>query len=718
MNERVMRWMWIVIGLLAGVLLGIVVMSVEPPRLLAEELFQPGKPSAARGKEIFEARCASCHGAAGDGSGLEGAANFTDVEFMRQKKPAEFFEAIRDGVEGTAMPAWGDTLSEMDIWDVLYYEWTFATSPEEIAQGKELFATNCATCHGAAGDGSGLKDAANFTDQAFMSNEDPLELFEVIHDGVAGKSMPPWGHRFSEDEIWALVSFLRTLAYEYGQVEVEMKETPTPIAGLSAKPDSALGQQIWMIKPCVGCHGLQAEGKVGPGLASTELSFDQVLLKVRTGAGSMPAFSEEQVSDLELQHIYAWLQSLGPSTAAPVTVSTIFYSTIRSLALVGFVLIFFQYVLSSKIKWIEKDIGLDKLFRIHKKCGIIGIVFILIHPIILISFGKIQNYEISKSTLRLAAVSIGVFTLFVLGVTGGFALLHRRLNLKYETWKDIHKANYIVFPLGFVHSLIMGSDLANEPLRAFWLVLLVVYAAVLTYKLVNWVRVRNHPFKVAGVVQETHDTWSLYFAGENIDYKPGQFMSVQLIRDGKVSEPHPFTISSSPTWGRLSITVKSVGDFTSTIGDTKISDQAYVDAPYGVFSLLRNDARELLFIAGGIGITPFMSMLRYIHDKQLERDVVLMWANKTEQDIAFKDELEKMAAEMSSLNVVHVLSRQPDWPGEKGRIDAERLKKYASHLKEPQCFICGPPPMTATMIRTLRELGIPKNRMHYERFSL
>jgi predicted ferric reductase/mono/diheme cytochrome c family protein len=693
-------------------------MATEPTLPAEEELFPPGKPSAAHGKEIFEANCTICHGVKSDGSGLEGAANFNDLEFMHQKKPSELFKAIRDGVEGTAMPAWGDVLSEIEIWNVLYYEWTFATSPEQVARGKELFALICATCHGAAGDGSGLPGAANFTDQAFMSNEDPLKLFEAIHDGVAGKSMPPWGDRFSQNEIWALVSFLRTFAYEYDEIEAEIKETPTSIAELSAKPDPALGQRVWMIKPCVGCHGLQAEGKVGPRLAATELSFDQVLLKVRTGGGPMPAFTKEQVSDLELQHIYAWLQSLEPSTAATVTLSTIFYGTIRFLALVGFVLVLFQYVLSSKIKWIEKDIGLDKLFRIHKTCGIIGMIFVLIHPIVLVTSGKIQSYEISQSSVRLAAVSIGVLTLSILCATGSSALLHRRLNLKYETWKYIHKANYIVFPLGFAHSLIMGSDLATEPLRTFWLVLLVVYAAVLTYKLVNRVRVRSHPFKVTEVVQETHDTWSLYFTGKNIDHKPGQFMSVQLVRDGKVSEPHPFTISSSPTWGRLSITVKSVGDFTSTIGDTKTSDHAYVDAPYGAFSFLKHDTRELLFIAGGIGITPFMSMLRYIRDSQLERDIVLMWANKTEQDIVFKDELESMATEMSSLNVVHVLSRQPNWPGEKGRIDVEKLKKYTSPLREPQCFICGPAPMLATMIRTLRELGVPKNRIHYEQFSL
>jgi mono/diheme cytochrome c family protein len=314
-------------------------MAVEPTQPPAEEaLFPPERPSAVRGKAIFEANCVTCHGAAGDGSGLPGAANFTDVEFMRKKKPAEFFEAIRDGIEGTAMPAWGETLSQMDIWDVLYYEWTFATSPDEIAQGQELFAANCVNCHGEAGDGSGLPGAANFTDQAFMNNKNPLEFFEAIRDGVEGTAMPSWRDQFSEDEIWALVNFVRTFAYEYGKPEeapkptaVGPEETPTPATveptqppapieapSLPTTPDPALGQQLWQQKPCIGCHGAKAEGGIGPRLAGTGLSFDQVLLRVRTGAAPMPAFTEDEISDLELQHIYAWLRSLTPPTPTPM----------------------------------------------------------------------------------------------------------------------------------------------------------------------------------------------------------------------------------------------------------------------------------------------------------------------------------------------------------------------------------------------------------------
>jgi mono/diheme cytochrome c family protein len=361
MSGRVIRWVWIAVALLAAVLLmaacgatpeptatptaveptqpPVEPTTVEPSQPSAEEVvFPPEMPSAVRGKAIFEANCVTCHGAAGDGSGLPGAANFTDVEFMRGKKPAEFFQAIRDGVEGTAMPAWGDTLSEMDIWDVLYYEWTFSTSPEEIAQGQELFAANCVTCHGAAGDGSGLAGAANFTDQAFMSAKDPLGFFEAIRDGVEGTAMPAWGDKFSEDEIWALVHFVRTFAYEYSEPEeaptptavgteqaptsatVEPTQPPTPAEGpsLPTTPDPAIGQQVWQQKPCMGCHGTKAEGGIGPRLAGTGLSIDQVLLRVRTGAAPMPAFTEDEVSDLEVRHIYVWLRSLAPPTPTPI----------------------------------------------------------------------------------------------------------------------------------------------------------------------------------------------------------------------------------------------------------------------------------------------------------------------------------------------------------------------------------------------------------------
>lgn len=405
-----------------------------------------------------------------------------------------------------------------------------------------------------------------------------------------------------------------------------------------------------------------------------------------------------------------WARTLTPGLPLAVYL----YDAGRFLALVGFVLILFQYVLSSRIRLIERGIGLDRLFSIHRKLGVAGLTFIFVHPIALFTSAKVQGYDEPLSPLKI----LGIFALLVLCMAAGVAILYRRLHLKYETWKNIHRASYVIFGLGFAHSFLLGSDIQSLPLRVFWIVLACIYVAVLVYKVGNWACVRSCPFEVSRVSKETHDTWSLYFEGKYLNYRPGQFMIVRLIRDEKVSEPHPFTISSSPIQDRLSISVKSVGDFTSTIGDTKISDGAYIDAPYGVFSFFNYDARDLIFIAGGIGITPFMSMLRYIYDRKLERNITLIWGNKTEEDIVFKDELEKMAADLPWLKVVHVMSKQDNWQGEKGYVDAEKLKKYVSNFQEGEFFICGPPLMMTMVQRTLRDLGVSKKRIHYERFAL
>jgi predicted ferric reductase len=330
------------------------------------------------------------------------------------------------------------------------------------------------------------------------------------------------------------------------------------------------------------------------------------------------------------------------------------YDAGRHLALVGFVFLTFQYVLSSKIKWIERGIGLDKMLILHRTSGIVGAGLILAHPFTT-SAPELLMY---KRIFLPPAKLVGAAALVLLSLGAAVALLYPKSDWKYETWKRIYWVNYLLLPLGLRHSLRLGSDLAVQPLRSFWFVLGAIYLGVTAHKLWRLVQVRIHPFDVTAVVQETHDTCSVYLKGKPIKHKPGQSLTIQLARNGRVSESHPFTISASPGEDRLVISVKSLGDFTSTIPDTMTSDRAYIDAPYGVFSYLNHDAPNLVFIAGGIGITPFMSMLRDLRDRGLERNVLLIWGNKTERDIAFRAELEDMASDMASLRVVHVLTKQ------------------------------------------------------------
>jgi len=408
--------------------------------------------------------------------------------------------------------------------------------------------------------------------------------------------------------------------------------------------------------------------------------------------------------------------NLGAGLPLGIYIGVYLHDASRFLAVVGFVIIFIQYVLSSKIKLIEKGVGLDKLFRVHRIFGVIGLIFILIHPSLLFISDILQGM---KPNLFIPLKIVGMFALILLFIPVIAAILYGRIKMKYEVWKNIHRAIYIMFPIAFFHSIRFGSDLIRSlPLKIFWWIIMALFIAILIYKVVMRIRIRRNPFKVSKLLQETHDIWSLFFEGKHKNYKPGQFLTVSLVREGKVSESHPFTISSSPTSDKLSISVKSVGDFTSTIKDTKISDSAYIDEPYGMLSFLNYDARNLVFIAGGIGITPFMSMLRYIYDKKLERNIILIWGNKTSGDIVFKQELEKIESEMPSLKIIHIMSKQDDWQGEKGFVDAEKIRKYVSDLVSSQFFVCGPPVMMNIVIKALKGLGIPKRRIHYERFAL
>lgn len=408
--------------------------------------------------------------------------------------------------------------------------------------------------------------------------------------------------------------------------------------------------------------------------------------------------------------VFFWSRMLVPALPWPVYL----YDTGRLFALAGFVLLLFQYVLSSRIQWIEKGIGLNKLLVIHQWCGGLILSLTAVHPVLIVISEKLQGYASPMGFLKI----LGLIALLLVWTTIGSAFFYGRIPMNYELWKRIHRVGYLILPLAFIHSLFMGSTLHHWPMRGFWVALALIYMAVLTNTILRHYRLRSHPLVVSDVIKETYDIWSLHFEGNHPDYVPGQFMFIQLERAGGISAPHPFTIASSPAQKGFSICVKTAGDFTATIAETKPSDLAYVDMPYGVFSFLNYHADRLVFIAGGIGITPFLSMLRYMKDRNLRKEVILLWANKREKDIAFRAELDRMVAEMPHMKVHYILSREKVWSGEKGRIDTEILKRNVGDFTKREYFVCGPPLMMRDIEKMLFDLSVPKRRIHSERFAL
>lgn len=391
----------------------------------------------------------------------------------------------------------------------------------------------------------------------------------------------------------------------------------------------------------------------------------------------------------------------------------------RIAGLLGFSLLALQVATGSRMKLLDRVFGLDLVVAFHKRMGIVCGLLILAHPILLAA-GMGSTYLFSFQTGW--EVNLGKAAFAALFLTVAMAMFRRALKIDYNTWLLFHKGAVLVVIAGFVHALLIGSDLQTTGMRIYWSVLLGMTMVSFANENILRPLVGRHRFRVASVHQETHNTWTLRLApekgGEVFSYRPGQFAFLKLIRQNGPSEEHPFTISSSPTQrGEVCFTIKESGDFTRTIGKTRAGDGAALDAPFGRFSFTFDDPRSMVFVAGGVGITPLMSMLRYLRDTGDTRPVRLICGNKLEKDIIFREEIEALP---ENVKTVHVLSGDsPGWQGPRGRVTRETLERHAGDiLDEAGIYVCGPPPMMSSVIKALKALGTGPDRIHSERFAL
>jgi len=228
------------------------------------------------------------------------------------------------------------------------------------------------------------------------------------------------------------------------------------------------------------------------------------------------------------------------------------------------------------------------------------------------------------------------------------------------------------------------------------------------------------------VLEITHDVKTFVFAADGdrvFHFQPGQFITVQLEIDGQPVS-RCYTISSPPTRPHLiAITVKRVlgGPVSNWLHDNVVpGTKITVLAPLGQFTLTGPTAPKYLFLSGGSGITPVMSMTRTLFDLGSDADIVFVHAARTPADIIFRRELEAIAAVAPNIRVVHICeSDYPSerWMGLRGRLTTAALQAIAPDLSERVTYTCGPPAYMAAVRRVLTDCGYDMLSYHEESFD-
>jgi len=396
----------------------------------------------------------------------------------------------------------------------------------------------------------------------------------------------------------------------------------------------------------------------------------------------------------------------------------------KVFALMGVTILLLQPILAARIKWLERPFGQDMLIRFHRNMAVVALGLLASHPL-LIAAGEDKwfiLYSIDLPWYVFAGRAALLFTFFT--VAGSLAF--RKLPLSFERWRLVHGlAAPLTFLLFMSHVMVISDNVRQSPIVVILPALFAVSVAVLLWhRVLRPARLAREAWSVKAVAPEARDVTSITLApypGAGFSHLPGQFAFVTLMRGrGLPVEEHHFTISSPPGPDKaIRMTIKASGDFTRTIRQTRPGDLAAVDGPYGRFShVLHPDEKRLVFIAAGIGITPIMGMLASMRQAGAFRPSTLIYANREEQDIALRSELDELAEELPGLKLVHVLSRPVDgWTGEKGRIGPELIKRHAFPITpDTGWYLCGPEAMTNSVMATLSAMGVARERMHREIF--
>jgi predicted ferric reductase len=386
---------------------------------------------------------------------------------------------------------------------------------------------------------------------------------------------------------------------------------------------------------------------------------------------------------------------------------------------IGIALLLWMYILGTRSVVGLYFNDMSHILSLHKFFGKYGMILLVLHPIFAtLYYGqKVYLYPIlfKISTPLEKSITYGriaFVTLFVVWLTSAII----RSKIKYRPWRYIHLTSYVILPLSLLHVPDIGSSYQILSIRTLWYITVAVFVIFSILRLRFLVGLGKWKYTITHNMKVSEGVYTLRMKGvKKLAIYPGQYVYLQK----KLwAEEHPFSVMDY--LGRTnSVTLgyKVFGKFSASMSQLKAGDQVYLDGPYGVFThqidptILGGLDADAIFIAGGIGITPF---IKHIMNRPVEH-TWLFYANQGFDLAAYSPDLKSRLGDRqidvfnhSDANVKNI---------EHGYITSEIIQKYITlpHLK--QYYICGPSPMMAAAKKILLQIGVPKSQIHLEEFG-
>ena len=382
--------------------------------------------------------------------------------------------------------------------------------------------------------------------------------------------------------------------------------------------------------------------------------------------------------------------------------------------LLGMTLFAINLILSSRLKILDRYyLGLSNVYKYHARLGALSFSLLLFHPLFLV----VTYIQISLRSAALfllpsgnLAVTYGIIALLLMII---LMVLTFYIKLKYHHWKISHKFMVVVFVFAILHILLIASDISRDNFLRVYILSLAVLGLVAGFYRAFLSKYWNDSltYNIIKITWLSDQVAEIELKPKNkkLDFSAGQFAFFRFFSENLSSEGHPFSLASAPGEGNLKIMIKALGDYTAKLNNLRVGDYVAVDGPFGRFSYKHISNQNQIWLAGGIGITPFLSMARDLKNSDYKID--LYYCTNNIQEAVLLDELTGLKLINNNLRIISWCS------SDQGRITSQKIVELSHSLEDKDIMLCGPDIFMAGLRQQFLALHVSDRRIHWEQFK-